>query len=121
MPEALSIVGICDLNGNSLVGEADEALQKIEDHIQAHMDGNLLDPPDKPYKVVIEIEVLGTGQSGRTLDFSVDIKYPSTKRKHTQLAASVDGRLVGIAQTARQTMLPLERLRQIDEETGEIR
>lgn len=108
MPEALSIVGICDLNGNSLVMEADDALQKIEDHIQAHMDGTLNDPPEKPYKLVIEIEVLGTGQSGRTLDFSVDVKYPSVKRKHTQLAASVNGQIVGIT-TARQNVLPLER------------
>lgn len=108
MPEALSIIGICDLNGNSLVMEADDALQRIEDHIQAHMAGTLNDPPEKPYKLVIEIEVLGTGQSGRTLDFSVDVKYPSVKRKHTQLAASVDGQIIPIA-AARQGILPLER------------
>lgn len=108
MPQSLSIVGICDLNGNSLVMEADDALQKIEDHIQAHMAGSLNDPPDKPYKLVIEVEVLGTGQSGRTLDFSVDVKYPSVKRKHTQLAASVGGQLVAI-HTTRQGIFPLER------------
>lgn len=108
MPKSLSIVGICDLNGNSLVMEADDALQKIEDHIQAHMAGTLNDPPEKPYKLVIEIEVLGTGQSGRTLDFSVDVKHPSVKRKHTQLAASVNGQIVSIT-TTRQSILPLER------------
>lgn len=108
MPQALSIVEICDVNGNSLVMEADDALQKIEDHTQAHMAGTLDDPPEKPYKLVIEVEVLGTGQSGRTLDFSVDVKYPSVKRRHTQLAASVNGQIVAITR-APQNILPLER------------
>jgi hypothetical protein len=88
--ERLSIASIHDVNGNSLVMEADDALQRLEDFYLAHLE-RTQDVPGKAGKIVIELEVLPTGPSGRVLDFAVDVKYPSTATKRTQQAASVDG------------------------------
>lgn len=106
--KALSIAAMHDVNGNSLVMEADDALQKIEDHMQSVMEGTLNDPPDKPYKVVITMEVLATGQTGRVIDWTVDTKYPSTARKHSQQAVSVGGTIVPLNQPT-QSVLDLQR------------
>lgn len=84
---AISIGDIHDPNGVTLVGEADEAIQRVEDYFQQALT-RTGDLPEKPAKVVIELEIMATGPAGRSIDYKVDTKYPSTAVKRSQFAAS---------------------------------
>ena len=93
--QPISIAGIHDPNGETLVGEADEAIQRVEDFFQQHL-VRTQDVPAKPAKVVIELEIMATGPSGRSIDYTVDVKYPSTAVKRNQYAASDGSRIVPV-------------------------
>lgn len=107
---AISIAGIHDPNGASLVMEADAAIQRVEDFLQQHL-MRTGDVPGKAAKVIIELDILATGKLGRTIDWSVDTKFPSTAVKRVQQAAS-DGTQI------RPMQLPQQH--KIDFSTGEV-
>lgn len=104
--ERLSLDTLEDDSGHRLTDEFVDAVARVNNHIQEHMDQNGGDVPDKPYKVTVEVEIEASGVFSRAITWNVAVKYPATGRKHSQFASSRDGVIV-TQQPAGQERLPL--------------
>lgn len=105
----LSLETMMDSKGNTLLAEAADKLQRIEEKIQQYLDENLGNPPTKEYELTIAVKVLATDETGRQLSWGVSMKEPKLDRTHLQHVISRDGQMVTMDPQAFQAMLPLER------------
>lgn len=105
----LSLENMMDSRGNTLIAEAQDKLQKIEESIQRYLAENLGNPPEKEFELHITVKVLATDDVSRQLSWAVGLKEPKpTEKVHLQQVQSQDGVLVTISPAAFNAMLPLE-------------
>jgi len=105
-----SLETIMDHKGNTLLGEAADKLQAIEDEIQQYLSDNLGNPPPKEFELCISVKVSAADEVSRIVDWTVGVKRPKLDKVHTQTGIfAQEGQMVVMDPQAFQAMLPLER------------
>lgn len=89
----LSLLSLETADGVSLNEEVGKAFARIEADMQAHAEANHGEPPLKPYKVGISLEIMATGPYGRAINWSIQVSPPKSGQR-TQYATVRDGVVV---------------------------
>ena len=106
----LTLQTLGDDSGHKLEDQVTAVLERVEADIQRYIDEHDGEyPTGKPYEVHVKLGVEALGAQTRRITWGVEVKFPASGQKYSQLARSEEGALM-VADWVRQERLPLERV-----------